>query len=203
MADEITQKHLQRARVRGAPSTIPGSAGLVQAYDYDELVRPVSRTLSKALDADFTMAELRATRDKLAQHAAKQKLKVLEQALIVLHGDPVEDPPHEWKWVVELPVSGRATGDEEAGISVSRLHGGAYVTSVTTKGFKDLRNVYAFFFGRLLPMHKQRLTRAEIYHRIVDGIEQDDPGKVSIEVLIPFHLTLEQPKTLVTRETMG
>lgn len=203
MADEITQQHLQRARVRGAPSTIPGAAGLVGTYDYEEVQRPTRRALSVDLGHDFTMSELRAARDKLAQHAAKQKLEVLEQALIVLHADPMEDPPHEWTWTLVLPVSGRARADEDAGISVTRIRGGAYIETLTTKGFKDLYNLYTYVLGRLLPSHKQMLTRPEIYHRVVDGLENDNPGKCSVAVFVPFYLTLRAPTKLVTREEMG
>ncbi len=175
MADDITQQHLDRARVRGAPSAIPGTAGLVSSYDYEEIQRQARRALVIELGKDFTMEELRAGRDKLSQHAARLKLKVLEQALIVLHADPVEDPPHEWTWTLALPVSGRAKADEDAAISVGRIQGGTFIETMTTKGFEDLRNLYSFVLGRLLPGHKQMLTRPEIYHRVVDGIESDDP----------------------------
>jgi len=203
MADDITQQHLDRARVRGAPSTIPGSAGMVGTYDYEEIQLNARRALSLELHRDFTMAELRDAQDKLAQHAAKHKLRVLEQALIVLHADPVEDPPHDWTWTVVLPVSGRAQADEETGITVTRIQGGAYIETLTTSGFKDLYNVYTYVLGRLFPAHKQMLTRPEIYHRVVDGIESDNPSKCSVAVFVPFYLTLRAPTKLVTREEMG
>lgn len=203
MADDITQQHLDRARVRGAPSTIPGAAGMVGTYDYEEVQRNARRALAMDLGNDFTMPEMRAARDKLAQHAAKQKLKVVEQALIVLHADPVEDPPNEWNWTLVLPVSGRAQADEEAGISVTRIQGGAYIESITTKGFKDLYNLYTYVLGRLLPSHKQMLTRPEIYHRVVQGVENDNPSKCSVAVFVPFYLTLKAPTKLVHREEIG
>ena len=46
MPDDITQKHLDRARVRGAPSTIPGSSGLVGTYPVEEVQRQTVRALT-------------------------------------------------------------------------------------------------------------------------------------------------------------
>ncbi len=46
MIDDITKKHLQKARVRGAPATIPGSAGLINGYDCEEITRNAARALS-------------------------------------------------------------------------------------------------------------------------------------------------------------
>src|SRR5690606_26534761 len=112
MADEITQKHLDKARVRGAPATIPGAAGLVGTYDIEENTRQTVRSLVMALDRNFTVAQLQECQDKLAQIAAKQKLRVLEPPLIALKADPMETPPGEWEWELVLPVRGRAAADE-------------------------------------------------------------------------------------------
>ncbi|HZO12328.1 MAG TPA: GyrI-like domain-containing protein [Polyangiaceae bacterium] len=201
--DEITDKHLKRARVRGAPSTIPGSTGMVGSYDLREVQRAVMRALSIELDKNFTVEELRESQTKLAQTAAVQELNVLEPALIALHADPMEDVPHEWTWELLLPVRGRARADEAAGIKLARVHGGMYVETVTTKGFPDLRNVYTYLLGHYLPSHKQQLTRPIIYHRALDGLESHDPEKLTLAIYIPYYLSLKSPVKLVARDEMG
>lgn len=202
MTDDITQKHLDKARVRGAPATIPGSGGMVGTYDIEEITRQTVRSLVMPLDRNFTVAQLNEAREKLSQAAAKQKLRVLEPPLIALEADPMEDPPGEWTWELVLPVRGRALADESAGITPGRIFGGMYVETVTTKGFKDLRSVYMFCLGRFLPAHKQQLTRPLIYHRVLDGLDTGRPDKLTLAVYFPIQLSLKQPVQLVTRETM-
>jgi hypothetical protein len=139
----------------------------------------------------------------MAQLAAKQKLRVLEEPLIALDNNPMEDLPHDWKWSLLLPVRGPAKADEASGVTTTRIHGGAYLETMTPKGFDDLYNVYAFFLGRFMPDHKQQLTRPVIYHRVIDGIESDDPRKLSLAIFLPYYLSLKQPARLVTREEMS
>lgn len=203
MMEEITQKHLERTRVRGAPSTIPGASGLVRAYPYDEQTRQTVRALTLTLDNDFSIAQLQSAQATLAQYAAKQGLRVLEQPMFALSNDPMEDIPSEWEWTLLQPVRGPAKKDEEAGLSVGRIQGGAYLSSTTAKGFPDLRNLYTFFLGEFLPSRKQQLTRPLIYHRVLSGLESGDPAKLTLEVFIPIQLTLSRPVRLVTREEMG
>ena len=202
MADEITQKHLNRARVRGAPSSIPGASGLIGSYAFEEEQRQTTRALSMPLDKDFSIAELREAQEKLAQVAAKQGLRALEQPMFALEADPMEQVPHEWSWRLYLPVSGKAMPDEAAHITVSRIHGGAYIETQTAKGFRDLRNVYTFFLGEFLPMRSQQLTRPIIYHRVIAGLESDDPNALSLEVFLPFGMSLREPVRLLTREEL-
>jgi DNA gyrase inhibitor GyrI len=202
MVDEITQKHFDKARTRGAPATIAGSTGMVGTYDVAEVRRHTMRALGVELPENFTVAQLREGQEKLAQTAAVQGLKVVEPALIALHADPSEDAPHEWRWQLVLPVRGKATADEDAGITVTRVEGGMYLKTNTSKGFPDLGNLYTYLFGEFLPSFKQQLTRPLIYHRAVDGIESNDPAKLNLAVYVPFYLSLKQPTELVTRETM-
>jgi DNA gyrase inhibitor GyrI len=202
MADEITQKHLDHARVRGAPSTIPGATGLVGTYDIEEHTRQTVRALVMPLERDFTVPQLKSAQEKLSQTAAKQSLRVLEQPLIALKADPMEDPPGDWEWELVLPVRGRVMADEEAGITPGRIHGGMYVETHTPKGFKDLRSVYMYCLGRFLPAHKQQLTRPLIYHRVLDGLETGRPDKLTLAIYFPIQLSLKPPVQLVTRETM-
>jgi DNA gyrase inhibitor GyrI len=200
MADDLTRKHLQRTRIRGAPSSIPGAAGLVGTYEIQEAARPTCRALALALGKDFDVPELRAASQKLAQTAARQGLRALEPALCALYGDPMEDPPHAWSWKAVLPFRGPFKADGDVAVEV--VHGGAYVQSVTTKGFEDLRNLYTYLLGEYLPRHKQELTRPIIYHRVLDGIEGDDPGKLTLCVYIPIQLSLKPPVKLVTRHEL-
>ena len=202
MIDEITQKHLDKARTRGAPATIAGSSGMVGSYDVEEVRRHTTRALGLELPIDFTVAQMRQGQEKLSQKAAVQGLKVVEPPLLALHADPTEDAPHEWRWQLLLPVRGRAQADEDAGITVTRVHGGMYVETTTEKGFPDLPNVYTYLLGEFLPARKQQLTRPLIYHRATDGLDSDDPAKLTLELFIPFYLSLRQPTELVTRETM-
>lgn len=202
MADEITQKHLDKARVRGAPSTIPGSGGMVGSYDVEERTRQTVRALVMALDRNFTVGQVKDAQEKLSQTAAKQKLKVLEQPLIALKADPMADPPGDWEWELTLPVRGRVLADEDAGITPGRIVGGMYVETVTNKGFKDLRSVYMYCLGRFLPSRKQQLTRPLIYHRVLDGLDTGRPDKLTLAIYFPIQLSLKQPVQLVTRETM-
>jgi hypothetical protein len=201
MVDEITRKHLQKSRVRGAPATIPDAAGMVGSYEATEVSRHTVRALSLALDKNFTVEELRDGQQKLAGVAEAQKLKMLEPPLFVLHGDPMEDLPHEWTWQLVQPVTGKITADEGAAIGIARVEGGSYIQT-GTRGFADLRNLYTFFLGHYLPYHKQELTRPVIYHRVLEGIESHDPDHLALAVFIPYYLSLKRPPHLVTRENM-
>ncbi len=200
MADEITQKHLNRSRIRGAPSSIPGASGLVGSYRFEEIQRPAVRTLQIPLDRDFSMAELRDKHARLAGLVAHQGLVSIERPLFALEGDPMEQVPHEWEWKLVLPVRGKALTDEAANVSVGRLHGGAYIKTLTDKGFQDLRSLYTYFLGEFLPVRHQQLTRPVIYHRVLSGLEGDDPNQLTLEVFLPFGMTLREPIRLLHRE---
>jgi DNA gyrase inhibitor GyrI len=202
MADEITQKHLDRARVRGAPTAIPGSAGMVGSYDFEEIRRNTMRALALELSPELDAETLKTAQQKLAQIAASQGLKVVEPPLLALLSDPMQETPSEWSWQMLLPVSGRAQPDEGAGVSVSRVQGGMYVASHTRRGFADLGNLFAYFLGQFLPARKQELVRPLIYHRISDGLEHGRLDKLTLEVFIPIFLSLKTQPRLVTREEM-
>ena len=200
MADEITQKHLSRLRVRGAPSSIPGASGLVGSYGFEEIQRQALRALQIPLDRDFSIGELRGKQTKLAKLAVTQGLQTIESPMISLEADPMEQVPHEWEWTLLLPIRGKAQADEAANITVARLHGGAYIETLTDKGFGDLRSLYTYFLGEFLPVRHQQLTRPVIYHRVVAGLESDDPNKLTLAVYVPFGMTLREPVRLLTRE---
>jgi DNA gyrase inhibitor GyrI len=200
MQDEITNKHLQRLRVRGAPQAIPGSVGMVNRYDAREVRKQTMRALAVSLSEGFGNAEIRQAKQKLALAAASQGAQPVEEALIVLNGDPVEDAPSEWTWQLVLPIRGEAKADEEAGLSLERVHGGSYIETITHGGLPDLPDLYTYFLGDFLPSCKQQLTRPVIYHRVVDGLDGDNPKKLVLEIFIPIQLSLKPPLKLSTRE---
>ncbi len=164
-----------------------GEAG---SYGYKQLRRPAMRALARPLESQFTMDQLRAAQNALAQTAAVQQLTTLEQPLLALNNNPLEDPVEDHSWVAMLPVRGPAKAAEDAKISVSRVHGGHYLRTLTLGGFADLPDLYAYFLRDWLPERKHQLTRPSIYHRVVDGIASDDLATPSVAVLFPIHLSL-------------
>jgi DNA gyrase inhibitor GyrI len=202
VADDITQKHLNRSRVRGAPASIPGAEGLVGRYRFEEVWRQTLRALVRPLGRELSVATLRESQTKLAALATKQGLQTLEPAMFALNSDPMEQVPHEWEWELYLPVTGKIVPDEATGVTAGRIHGGAYIATQTTKGLGDLRNLYSYFLGEFFPARHQQLTRPLIYHRVLAGLGQDDPNAVTLEVFMPFAMTLREPVRLVTREEL-
>src|SRR4051794_32425209 len=116
---DTTQKHLQKLRIRGAPSTIPGAAGFVSSYDAEEIWRQTGRALVVPLEKTFTAATLREAFAKLAQVAEQQKLSVVEEPMFALKGDPNEDPPHKWEYEAVLVIRGAAK--PEGDVTVARI----------------------------------------------------------------------------------
>jgi hypothetical protein len=112
----------------------------------------------------------------------------------------MEDPPHEWTWQLLLPVRGRAKAEDD--VTLERVHGGSFVETGTAKGFPDLRNLYTYFLGEFLPVRKQELSMPKIYHRVVEGLDNDDPAQVALAVFIPFGLSLRSPQRLLSRSLM-
>jgi DNA gyrase inhibitor GyrI len=192
-ADDITQRHLERLRIRGAPSTIPGSVGFVGSYDAEETWRQTARALVAPLDKHVTGASLQTAFDHLTATAAAQHLSVLEEPLFALRGDPTEDPPHKWEYEAVLPIRGAAKG--EGDVSVSRVQGGMHIFTLTPRGLGDLRNVYVYLFGKFMPAKKQQLMRPYILHRVVDRAAErashahDDA--LTIAVYVPAVLSIK------------
>jgi len=184
MADDITQRHLSRQRVRGAPATVPGTSGFVHDYDAAELMRHTQRSLVLPIEGEVTLPKLREGFQKLEIVAAAQKLKVTGDPLYVVKADPMVVVPNKREHEVCLPVRGEAR--EEDGVKPSRLEGGYYIVSTTAGGLEDLENVYTWLFGKFLPARKHELTRPYLLHRIVTG-----SGGVSIEVQIPATLSIK------------
>ncbi len=187
--DEITQRHLARLRVRGAPSTIPGAAGFVGTYDAEEVWRQTGRALVLPLERSFTLASLRDAYARLRQAAEQQKLTVVEEPLFALKGDPNEDPPHKWEYEALLPIRGAAKSTDE--VKVTRVQGGMHIATMTPRGMGDLRNLYVFLFGKFLPAHKQQLMRPYLLHRVIQGLERDDHDALAISVFVPAVLSIK------------
>ena len=187
--DEITQRHLNRLRIRGAPATIPGTVGFVGSYDAEEIWRQTGRALTLPLEKSFTVAALREASERLTKLAQAQKLTVLEEPLFALKGDPNEYPPHKWEYEVVLPVRGAAKADGDA--TVARIQGGMHIATLTPRGLPDLRNVYVYLFGKFLPARKQQLMRPYILHRVILGLDQDDAASLAISVFVPAVLSIK------------
>jgi len=187
--DEITQRHLNRLRIRGAPATIPGTAGFVGSYDAEEVWRQTGRALVLPLEKTFTLEALRDAYAKLQKLAAAQKVGILEDALFALKGDPNEDPPHKWEYEAVLPIRGAAK--PEGDITVARVQGGMHIATLTPRGLPDLRNVYVYLFGKFLPGRKQQLMRPYLLHRVIAGLDQDDPAALGISVFVPAVLSIK------------
>jgi DNA gyrase inhibitor GyrI len=191
-ADEITQRHLQRLRIRGAPSTIPGTVGFVGTYDAEETWRQTARALVTPLDRHVTAARLKEAYARLTAAAEQQKLTVVEDPLFALKGDPNEDPPHKWEYEAVLPI--RGAGKAEEGIGFTRIEGGMHIFSMTPRGLPDLKQVYVYLFGKFLPAKKQQLMRPYILHRVVDGLDSHEPGHddaLTIAVYVPAVLSIK------------
>jgi DNA gyrase inhibitor GyrI len=190
-ADEITERHLKKLRIRGAPSTIPGTAGFVGSYEAEETWRQTARALVTPLDRHLTAASLREGYDKLRAAAERQGLTVVEDPLFALKGDPSEDPPHKWEYEAILPI--RGAGKAEDGVALARIQGGMHIFTMTPRGLPDLRNVYVYLFGKFLPSKKQQLMRPYLLHRVVLGLEaghaHDDA--LTIAVYVPAVLSIK------------
>jgi hypothetical protein len=191
-ADEITQRHLQRLRIRGAPSAIPGTVGFVGTYEAEETWRQTARALVVPLDKHLTAVKLEDAFDHLAAVASAQKLAVVEDPLFALKGDPNEDPPHKWEYEAVLPIRGAGKG--EGDVTVSRVQGGMHIFTITPRGLSDLRNVYVYLFGKFMPAKKQQLMRPYILHRVVEGLKDGRPPHdeaLTIAVYVPAVLSIK------------
>ncbi len=189
MPDDITQRHLQRIRIRGAPATIPGSAGFVGSYDAEETWRQTGRALVLPLDRSFTAKTLRETFARLREAAEAQNLTITEDPLFALKGDPDADPPHKWEYEALLPIRGNAKADGD--IQVTRVQGGMHIATVTPRGLPDLQHVYNFFFGKFMPSKKQQLMRPYILHRVIAGLDDGHDDRLGISVFVPAVLSIK------------
>jgi len=206
--DEITQKHLNRLRVRGAPSTIPGTVGFVGTYEAEETWRQTGRALVTPLEQSFTAVTLKEAFQRLADEAERQKATAVDEPLFALKGDPNEDPPHKWEYEAILPIRGAASrlgsaeagaasrlGSAEAGevegITVARIQGGMHIVSLTPRGLPDLKNLYVYLFGKFLPSKKQQLMRPYLLHKVLEGLDAGHDAGLTIAVYVPAVLSIK------------
>jgi DNA gyrase inhibitor GyrI len=187
--DLITQKHLNRLRVRGAPSAIPGSVGFVGTYEAEETWRQTGRALVTPLDRGFGVAALKEAYARLAEGAERHKLAMADEPLFGLMGDPNDDPPHKWEYEAVLPIRGAAKLEE--GTTLTRIQGGMHIVMLTVRGLTDLQNVYVYLFGKFLPSKKQQLMRPYLLHQVLDGLETGRDDRLTIAVYVPAVLSIK------------
>ncbi len=187
--DQITQKHLNRLRVRGAPSAIPGSVGFVGTYEAEETWRQTGRALVTPLERGFGVAPLKEAYARLAEGAEHHKLVVVDEPMFALKGDPNEDPPHKWEYEAVLPIRGAAKLEE--GTTLTRVQGGMHIVTLTPRGLADLQNVYTYLFGKFLASKKQQLMRPYLLHQVLDGLETGREDRLTIAVYVPAVLSIK------------
>jgi len=187
--DQITQKHLNRLRVRGAPSAIPGSVGFVGTYEAEETWRQTGRALVTPLERGFGVAALKEAYARLTADAERNKLVVADEPLFALKGDPNEDPPHKWEYEAVLPIRGAAKLEE--GTTLTRVQGGMHIVTLSPRGLSDLQNVYTYLFGKFLPSKKQQLMRPYLLHQVLDGLETGRDDRLTIAVYVPAVLSIK------------
>jgi DNA gyrase inhibitor GyrI len=187
--DLITQKHLNRLRVRGAPSAIPGSVGFVGTYEAEETWRQTGRALVTPLDRGFGVASLKEAYARLAESAERHKLAAADEPLFGLKGDPNDDPPHKWEYEAVLPIRGAAKLEE--GTTLTRIQGGMHIVTLTVRGLTDLQNVYVYLFGKFLPSKKQQLMRPYLLHQVLEGLETGRDDRLTIAVYVPAVLSIK------------
>src|SRR5882724_5662305 len=185
--DDITLRHLSRQRVRGAPATVPGSAGFVRDYPASELLRQTQRSLVCALEGEIGLAKIRDAFTKLHAVASVQGLKVTGDPFYVIKADPMVVVPNKREHEASLPVRGAAK--EQDDVKPSRLEGGYHIVSSTDGGLEDVENVYTWLFGKFLPSRKHELMRPYLLHRIVGGLETGDG--VVVEIQVPATLSIK------------
>ncbi|WP_159397830.1 hypothetical protein [Sorangium cellulosum] len=189
-SDEITPK---RPRARGAPATVPpATAEVTAAYRAEETWRQTGRALVAPLERAFTLAALRDACARLAELAERQRLRIVEEPLFGLKGDPSEDPPHLWDYEAVLPIHGAARPEGE--VNVARIEGGLHLAAVTPRGLGDLRSLYRYMLGKLLPAKKQQLLRPYILHRVqrpAGGREREPDEAVAVAVYVPAVLSIK------------
>ncbi len=187
--DLITQKHLNRLRVRGAPTAIPGSVGFVGTYEAEETWRQTGRALVTPLDRGFGASALKEAYARLAEGAERHKLATADEPLFALKGDPNDDPPHKWEYEAVLPIRGAAKLEE--GTTLTRIQGGMHIVTLTVRGLTDLQNVYVYLFGKFLPAKKQQLMRPYLLHQVLDGLETGRDDRLTIAVYVPAVLSIK------------
>lgn len=187
--DLITQKHLNRLRVRGAPSAIPGSVGFVGTYEAEETWRQTGRALVTPLDRGFGAVALKEAYGRLTEGAERHKLAPADEPLFALKGDPNDDPPHKWEYEAVLPIRGAAKLEE--GTTITRIQGGMHIVTLTARGLVDLQNVYVYLFGKFLPSKKQQLMRPYLLHQVLDGLESGRDDRLTIAVYVPAVLSIK------------
>ena len=62
---------------------------------------------------------------------------------------------------------------------------------MTPRGLPDLENLYVYLFGKFLPARKQQIMRPYVLHRVIAGLEQNDPAALALSVFVPAVLSIK------------
>jgi DNA gyrase inhibitor GyrI len=198
--DEATQKQLSKLRIRGVPAIKPGMANFVGEYACREVQLAAVRTLQLGWGEGALpkRAMLKDAFARLADVAAAQKLKTVDDAMWVCLADPYLVEPPKRSYAAVLPFRGAAK--EDGDVKVTRLDGGFHIVTVTGLGLSDLENVYTYLFGRFLPSKSHVLARPVILHRILGARETTDlegagDRDLVIEISVPagFEMKMRNP----------
>ncbi len=201
--DASSYKARKLMQTRVAPATVPAGLEAQEAeLGHVQLVhRAAVRALCLALEPGFSLGALDQARQKLAQMAAAQGLRVLEQPLFTLDADPLGDPPERWSWRLLLPIRGKAEADDE--VTVARTHGGTFVQVTPPGGIGELGQVYAHVLGSYLPRYKHALSRPCIYHRLLGAAEAADQGGLAVAVWFPVILSIQRVETAAAQSELS
>ncbi|GAC1351602.1 MAG: hypothetical protein NVS3B20_09260 [Polyangiales bacterium] len=183
MADDITQKHLDRLRIRGAPATVPGITAMVGEYACQQVMRSAVRVLSQTIDQPLTFDKVKLAVAALREAQKRQGLTVAGNPILAVLDDPMQVVPNRRRLEAMLPI--RGPSKEEEHIKLGRVEGGFYVASRVVGPLSKLEDAYTYLLGKFLPSRRWELARAQILHHLPEDLETANEKQLVIEILIP------------------
>ncbi len=183
MADDITEKHLAKARIRGAPATVPGVTGMVGEYPCQQVMRSAVRVLAKSIDQPLTFEKVKAAVTELREAQKRQGLTVAGNPILVVADDPMKVVPNKRKHEVMLPIRGPSR--EEGDVKPARVDGGFYVAAKVPGPLARLEDAYTYLLGKFLPSRRWELARPQVLNHLPEDLDTTPEKALLIEVLIP------------------
>jgi len=183
MPDDITAKHLAKQRIRGAPSTVPGVAGMVGEYPCQQVMRSAVRVLARSIEQPLTFEKVKAAVTELREAQKRQGLTVAGNPILAVSDDPMQVVPHKRKLEVMLPIRGPSR--EEGDIKPARVDGGFYVAARVSGPLSMLEDAYTYLLGKFLPSRRWELARAQILNNLPEDLDNTPEKNLAIEILVP------------------